>query len=39
VFTIENAKQIIIEYGDGTCDKVVTVTINGLTKNITIGKV
>jgi hypothetical protein len=38
VFTIDGTKQITIEYGDGTCDKVVTVTINGLTKNVTIGK-
>jgi hypothetical protein len=38
VFTINGTKQITIEYGDGTCDKVVTITINGLTKDVTIGK-
>jgi hypothetical protein len=39
VFTIDGTKQITIEYGDGTCDKTVTVTINGLTKDVTLGKI
>jgi hypothetical protein len=38
VFTIDGSKHITIEYGEGACDKVVTVTINGLTKDVTIGK-
>jgi hypothetical protein len=37
-FTTDNTKQITIEFGDGTCDKVVTLTINGQTKDVTIGK-
>jgi hypothetical protein len=39
LFTIDGSKQIAIEYGDGTCDKIVTVTINGVTKDVTIGKI
>jgi hypothetical protein len=38
VFNIQGTKQITIDYGDGTCDKTVTITLNGITKDITIGK-
>lgn len=36
VFTAANGSTITIDYGSGTCDRVVTVTINGQSSNITI---
>jgi hypothetical protein len=33
VLTTEN-KQIIIDYGTGTCDKMVTITINGVSQEV-----
>jgi hypothetical protein len=33
-FLIDGDKEIVIDYGDGECDKIVTVTVNGVTKNI-----
>lgn len=35
-FVIDGAKEITIDYGDGTCDKSMTVTVNGVTRNITV---
>lgn len=35
VFTTEN-KQITINFGDGACDNIVTITINGKSKDVTI---
>lgn len=35
-YIIDGAKQVTIDYGDGTCDKAVVITINGVTRNITI---
>jgi len=34
-FTTEN-KLIVVNYGDGSCDNIVTVTINGKTRDVTI---
>jgi hypothetical protein len=31
-----NAAQIIVDYGDGACDKTVTITINGKTETVTV---
>ena len=36
VFTKES-KQIVIDYGDGECDKEVTITVNGATRSVNIG--
>ena len=33
-YVIDGDKEIIIDYGDGTCDKAVTVTVNGVTRDI-----
>lgn len=33
-FVIDGEKEIIIDYGDGECDKEITVTINGVTRNV-----
>jgi hypothetical protein len=35
-FVIDGEKEITIDYGDGTCDKAVTITVNGVTRNITV---
>ncbi len=37
LFTVDGTKQITIDFGDGACDKTVEVTVNKLSKNITIG--
>lgn len=35
-YMIDGEKEIIIDYGDGSCDKAVTVTVNGVTRNISV---
>jgi hypothetical protein len=35
-YVIDNEKEITIDYGDGTCDRSVTVTVNGVTRNVSI---
>ena len=37
-YTIDNSKEITIDYGDGTCDKAVTITVNGVTRNINVNQ-
>jgi hypothetical protein len=34
IFVIDGKKTITIDYGNGECDKQVTVTINGVTRNL-----
>jgi len=34
---IDQNKQISIDYGDGTCDRTITVTVNGITRNVNVG--
>jgi hypothetical protein len=34
-YVIDGTKEITIDYGDGTCDKTVTITLNGITRTIT----
>jgi hypothetical protein len=36
-FVVDGGKEIIIDYGDGECDKSVTVTVNGVTRDIRVG--
>lgn len=36
-YVLDGGKEIIIDYGDGTCDKSVTVTINEVTRNLSVG--
>ena len=33
-----DSKEYTVDYGDGTCDNQVTVTINGVSKTITVNK-
>ena len=35
-YIIDGTKEITIDYGDGTCDKTMTITVNGITRNITL---
>jgi hypothetical protein len=35
-YVIDGKKEISIDYGDGTCDKIINVTFNGKTRTITI---
>lgn len=35
-YVIDGDKEIIIDYGDGNCDKSFTVTVNGVTRNIAV---
>jgi hypothetical protein len=35
-YVIDEDKEIVIDYGDGTCDKLVTITVNDVTRNITV---
>ncbi len=35
-YTIDGTKEITIDFGDGTCDKSMTVTVNGVTRVITL---
>jgi hypothetical protein len=36
-FVIDGTKNIAINYGDGTCDRTITITINGHTKSVVTG--
>ena len=33
-----NTAQITVDYGDGTCDKTVTITVNGKTETVTVSR-
>jgi hypothetical protein len=33
-YVIDGKKEIVVDYGDGECDKEVTVTVNGIVRNI-----
>lgn len=35
-YVIDGDKEIVIDYGDGTCDNSVVVTVNGVTRNLSI---
>ena len=35
-YTIDGEKEITIDYGDGTCDRSFTITVNGISKEISI---
>ncbi len=35
-YLIDNTKEIVIDYGDGTCDKAVVITVNGVTRNLNV---
>jgi hypothetical protein len=35
-YVIDNDKDIVIDYGDGTCDKTLVVTVNGVTRSLTV---
>jgi hypothetical protein len=35
-YVIDNNKEITIDYGDGGCDKEVAITVNGITRNVTV---
>ena len=35
-YILDEDKEIVIDYGDGTCDKAVAITVNDVTHNITI---
>jgi hypothetical protein len=37
LFTIDGTKNITIDFGDGACDRTVTVTINNKSKSATVG--
>jgi len=37
-YIIDGAKEIVINYGDGDCDQSVMVTVNGVTRNLTVGQ-
>lgn len=35
-YVIDGTKEIVIDYGDGTCDKAVIITVNGITRNLNV---
>jgi len=35
-YIIDGSKEITIDYGDGDCDKSVVITVNGVTRNLTV---
>jgi len=35
-YVLDNGKEITIDYGDGSCDKSLTITVNGVTRNISV---
>lgn len=35
-YVIDGTKEIIIDYGNGTCDKAVVITVNGITRNLSV---
>jgi len=36
-YLIDSDKEIVVDFGDGACDKSVIVTVNGVTKTYTVG--
>lgn len=37
-FTVTGGKVITVDYGDGTCDRVITITIDGNTRTLNVSK-
>ena len=37
-YLIDGKKEIIIDYGDGECDRSVTISVNGATRKLVVGK-
>ncbi len=35
-YLIDGDKEIVIDYGDGTCDRKIVVTVNGITRSLTV---
>jgi hypothetical protein len=35
-YVINGSKNITIDYGDGTCDRLITVTVNDITRNVSV---
>ena len=35
-YVLDEEKEIVIDYGNGECDKAVTITVNGVTHNINV---
>lgn len=35
-YQVDNDKVITIDYGDGNCDREVTITVNGVTRNVSV---
>lgn len=35
-YVLDGSKEIVIDYGDGTCDKSVVITVNGVTRNLAV---
>jgi len=35
-YVVDGTKEIVIDYGDGTCDKSVVITVNGVTRNLSV---
>lgn len=35
-YVVNNEKVITIDYGDGNCDREVTITVNGVTRNVSV---
>jgi hypothetical protein len=35
-YVIDGEKEVTIDYGDGTCDKTFSITVNGVVRNITL---
>jgi hypothetical protein len=36
VFTVDG-KTITVDYGDGSCDRSIRLTVNGVTRDVTVG--
>ena len=35
-YLIDGTKEIVIDYGNGDCDKKIVVTVNGITRSLTV---
>lgn len=35
-YVVDGGKEITIDFGDGECDRAITVTVNGVTKNVVV---
>jgi hypothetical protein len=35
-YLLDGEKEVLIDYGDGNCDKSITITVNGITRSITV---